>query len=564
MPKASYHLKQRSIRCSMLDVFFEIDRLSRPEENDKMVEICCIGAGYVGGPTMAIIALKCLDIEFAVVDISIPRITAWNRDRIPIYEPGLDEVVKQCCGKNLMLRSTCRHTNPTSDSLSEWECVYLPIDPGVVLLDIAFVPDDPSHGYGLLEFLGVKASKKTLDWLQSKHVEVKLEQTINLEDVADGNANGSMIVDENLRVKGRKNIFAIEDIRNIKKPWKIGWVGNGWKIGWVELVEAATVAALLDAYLLVKAPEAVPSALPSRRKKRSLSSLVVSTPRVSTQTTMTGKRSRLASRKKSRGSTFFVEKGVLSRLSELETTLDVGIHYKNAALHLVGFHLTLRINIVKREKAVFDTLNMLNFDVTKKCLVGEGWCPVFAKPQVCRKRKIDSDSAATTNIPKQQNEIDTKRCEDPKLLNFFLPINLLRHLSSLYTNSSEESDVRFWKCSKRMENEDDPVNKQQIIDARAFGERHLENGSKGARERNVHLCFLAHQMVLAYDLMVIAESMNVVDNLANVLLLYQLKWKKIEEFDAWRLELKSICCALLRANIVRLISMGAAAFWSRR
>nr|GFC76622.1 UDP-glucose 6-dehydrogenase 1 [Tanacetum cinerariifolium] len=121
-----------------------------------MLKICCIGAGYVGGPTMAVIALKFPDIEVTVVDISIPHITAWNRDRIPIYEPGLDGVVKQCRGKNLMLRSTlrissfqmvkrCRHTNPTSDSLSEWERVYLPIDPGVVLLDIVFVTDDPSH-----------------------------------------------------------------------------------------------------------------------------------------------------------------------------------------------------------------------------------------------------------------------------------------------------------------------------------------------------------------------------------------------------------------------------------
>nr|GEZ14446.1 hypothetical protein [Tanacetum cinerariifolium] len=88
---------------------------------------------------------------------------------------------------------------------------------------------------------------------------------------------------------------------------------------------------------------------------------------------------------------------------------------------------------------------------------------------------------------------------------------------------------------------------------------HIKMG--GARERNVHLCFVAHQMVLAYDLMVIAKSMNVDDNLANVLRLYQLKWKKIEEFDAWRLELKSICCSLLRANMIRLISIGAA-FWS--
>ncbi|XP_057514313.1 UDP-glucose 6-dehydrogenase 1-like [Actinidia eriantha] len=66
-----------------------------------MVNICCIGAGYVGGPTMAVIALKCPSIEVAVVDISVARIAAWNSDHLPIYEPGLDEVVKQCRGKNL-------------------------------------------------------------------------------------------------------------------------------------------------------------------------------------------------------------------------------------------------------------------------------------------------------------------------------------------------------------------------------------------------------------------------------------------------------------------------------
>uniref|UniRef100_M4E9D9 UDP-glucose/GDP-mannose dehydrogenase N-terminal domain-containing protein n=1 Tax=Brassica campestris TaxID=3711 RepID=M4E9D9_BRACM len=64
-------------------------------------DICCIGAGYVSGPTMAVVALKCPDIEVAVVDISVPRINAWNSDQLPIYEPGLDEVVKQCRGKNL-------------------------------------------------------------------------------------------------------------------------------------------------------------------------------------------------------------------------------------------------------------------------------------------------------------------------------------------------------------------------------------------------------------------------------------------------------------------------------
>lgn len=66
-----------------------------------MVKICCIGAGYVGGPTMAVIAVKCPSIEVAVVDISVSRISAWNSDQLPIYEPGLEEVVKQCRGKNL-------------------------------------------------------------------------------------------------------------------------------------------------------------------------------------------------------------------------------------------------------------------------------------------------------------------------------------------------------------------------------------------------------------------------------------------------------------------------------
>ena len=64
-------------------------------------QICCIGAGYVGGPTMAMIAKQCPDIEVNVVDINDARIAAWNSDTLPIYEPGLDEVVKEARGRNL-------------------------------------------------------------------------------------------------------------------------------------------------------------------------------------------------------------------------------------------------------------------------------------------------------------------------------------------------------------------------------------------------------------------------------------------------------------------------------
>ena len=65
------------------------------------MKICCIGAGYVGGPTMAMIAHKCTDIEVTVVDLNAERIAAWNSGDLPVYEPGLDEIVSQNRDKNL-------------------------------------------------------------------------------------------------------------------------------------------------------------------------------------------------------------------------------------------------------------------------------------------------------------------------------------------------------------------------------------------------------------------------------------------------------------------------------
>lgn len=65
------------------------------------MNICCIGAGYVGGPTMAMIARKCPDIRVTVVDINRDRIAAWNSSELPVYEPGLQEVVEAARGKNL-------------------------------------------------------------------------------------------------------------------------------------------------------------------------------------------------------------------------------------------------------------------------------------------------------------------------------------------------------------------------------------------------------------------------------------------------------------------------------
>ena len=70
----------------------------------KINSICCIGAGYVGGPTMAVIAQKCPDIKVTVVDLNEARIAAWNDENLenlPVYEPGLDQVVAEARGRNL-------------------------------------------------------------------------------------------------------------------------------------------------------------------------------------------------------------------------------------------------------------------------------------------------------------------------------------------------------------------------------------------------------------------------------------------------------------------------------
>ena len=69
--------------------------------------ICCIGAGYVGGPTMAVIADKCPHININVVDINSQRIDAWNSDdlsKLPIFEPGLEEIIQRTRFKNLQFQ----------------------------------------------------------------------------------------------------------------------------------------------------------------------------------------------------------------------------------------------------------------------------------------------------------------------------------------------------------------------------------------------------------------------------------------------------------------------------
>lgn len=87
--------------------------------------ICCIGAGYVGGPTMAVIAKKCPHIKVTVVDLNEKRIAAWNDknvNNIPIYEPGLSEVVAEARGRNLFF------STEVDKAIDEAEMIFISVN----------------------------------------------------------------------------------------------------------------------------------------------------------------------------------------------------------------------------------------------------------------------------------------------------------------------------------------------------------------------------------------------------------------------------------------------------
>ncbi|GIM16377.1 hypothetical protein Vretimale_19041 [Volvox reticuliferus] len=87
-------------------------------------KVACIGAGYVGGPSMSCLAYKCPDVMVTVIDISPERVAAWNSDDLPLYEPGLLEVVKAARGRNLFFSSDAQKHLAEADLI--FVCVNTP------------------------------------------------------------------------------------------------------------------------------------------------------------------------------------------------------------------------------------------------------------------------------------------------------------------------------------------------------------------------------------------------------------------------------------------------------
>ena len=88
----------------------------------EVKRLCCLGAGYVGGPTCSVIALKCPHIIVTVADPNEDRIAQWNSDKLPIYEPDLDKIIQECRGKNLFF------TTDLAKSIQEADLIFISVN----------------------------------------------------------------------------------------------------------------------------------------------------------------------------------------------------------------------------------------------------------------------------------------------------------------------------------------------------------------------------------------------------------------------------------------------------
>ena len=94
-------------------------------QNKSIKNICCIGAGYVGGPTMSVIAANCPALRVDVVDINVERINSWNSNdfsKLPVFEPGLEAIIKKCRGKNLFF------SNKVEESIAMADIIFISVN----------------------------------------------------------------------------------------------------------------------------------------------------------------------------------------------------------------------------------------------------------------------------------------------------------------------------------------------------------------------------------------------------------------------------------------------------
>ncbi|QEG20284.1 UDP-glucose 6-dehydrogenase [Mariniblastus fucicola] len=195
----------------------------------EQTKICCLGAGYVGGPTMAMIAHQCPDIDVHVVDLNPKRIAAWNSEELPVYEPGLYDVVKQARGRNL------KFTTDVPGAIREANMCFISVNTPTKTFGIGagraanleFVEkcartiaeySDSDKVVVEKSTLPVRTAESVQRILNSSSSGVKFSVLSNPEFLAEGTAVDDLLNPDRILIGGDNDV-AIEKLADVYKHW---------------------------------------------------------------------------------------------------------------------------------------------------------------------------------------------------------------------------------------------------------------------------------------------------------------------------------------------------------
>ena len=227
----------------------------------KIKNICCIGAGYVGGPTMSVIALKNPQITVTVVDINKDRIDAWNGplESLPIFEPGLSEVVGQTRGKNLFF------STDIDSAIKKAEIIFISVNTPTKTYgegkgfasDLTYVEQSARHIGRVANTdkiivekstLPVRTAEKIKEVLEAESGDNKFEVLSNPEFLAEGTAIEDLLNADRVLIggdeteSGEKAVDALVKIYNSWLPKERILTTNVWSSELSKLAANAMLA----------------------------------------------------------------------------------------------------------------------------------------------------------------------------------------------------------------------------------------------------------------------------------------------------------------------------------